>query len=321
MIRYLSSQDIHTLKPNWKDLIAMVQAALAIQSNEDYSQPFKSYLQYRNPSNRIIAMPAFIGGAFNAAGIKWIASFPENIQNNLPRAHSITLLNHAETGQPLALLSSNELSGLRTAAVSGYVIKKVLDHFPSKKRILGITGFGPIGQLHAEMVTQTFGDRIDEIRIFDLNKELFQQTNSNYHFVDSWEEAYCDADLFISCTTTKKRYIDQLPKPGSLQLNVSLRDFSPDIVMKSALIIVDDWNEVCRANTDIEQASLKFGLKQDQTISLMELEKGLNNFDEQSLSNGFISFHPMGMGIFDIALSQVIYEKAIKEDKGLLLPY
>lgn len=322
MITYLSREHITALKPSWKQLISVIEQALITFNKGDFVQPIKPYLRYRDPANRIIAMPAFIGGEFNFAGIKWIASFPDNFKKNLPRAHAITILNESESGRPFAFLSSNELSILRTAAVTGYAIQKFLNQLPLKKLKIGITGFGPIGQMHKEMINEILKDRPHKIDIFDFRYSSCRQDDIT-QFVNTWEEAYQDADIFITCTTSKDRYINHPPKKGSLQLNISLRDYYPHLVKQSSLIVVDDWSEVCRENTDIEKAFLEHNLIESDTISLKSFtDKELFNEIERKnpLSDGYISFHFMGMAIFDIALSGFFYDKAKKEKIGIILP-
>lgn len=324
MTTYLSREDLSKLRPSWRELTAIIEKALFALNQGDYAQPVKPYLRYHNPINRIIAMPAFIGGKFNFAGIKWIASFPENLKKGCPRAHSITILNEFDSGKPLAILSSSELSGLRTAAVSSFVITRFIDQLSNQKLRVGITGFGPIGQLHAEMVSEILDERLDKIFIYDVNTQLkHTQKNNKYAFVNSWQEAFIDSDIFISCTCTNEPYIDLLPKNNSLQLNVSLRDYLPEVVMKSSCIFVDDWDEVCRENTDIEKASIEFGLCETNTISIKHLihKDKIREIEMKGyLKNGFLSFHFMGMAVFDIAVSSYFYEKAIEEKIGILLP-
>lgn len=317
MIRYLNINDINSLAPSWKMMVGVIEEAVNILASKDYVQPIKPYLRFGDPKNRIIAMPAYIGGHSNSVGIKWIASFPDNIKKNIPRASALTILNDFETGVPTAILSSNQLSGLRTAAVSGFVINKTREFLSSRLKI-GILGFGPIGQLHVKMVSEILKDQIEEIRVYDIHSSAHPLDFPNVKFTSNWEETYLNADIVICCTTSPKRYIDKLPKPGSLHLNVSLRDYFPDIVMQSSVIIVDNWEEVCRENTDIEQCAIQCGLNKKQTIALTELDRGYNQ-TLKNISNGYVSFHPMGMAVFDIILSQFIYELAKKAQVGTRL--
>src|SRR5437868_6909463 len=120
---YLNEQDIANLTPPWKLAIEIIEQAVEVWSKGDYAQPTKPYLRYNNLENRHIAMPAFLGGAFQTAGLKWIASFPKNIEQKIPRAHSLTILNNSNTGKPSAIINSSLISGIRTAAVSGLLIR------------------------------------------------------------------------------------------------------------------------------------------------------------------------------------------------------
>jgi ornithine cyclodeaminase len=325
-MKYLSDVDITNLRPSWKEMCDVITDAIETLSLGDYAQPIKPYLQYRCQENRIIAMPAFLGGKTNFAGIKWIASFPKNLEIKKPRAHAITVLNNSDTGEPQAIFNANQLSGLRTAAVSGVVLLYLMGIKKEKNLNVGICGFGPIGQLHAEMVRDLFPEQISQIKIFDINLERRNLSKENAHFqkASSWEEAYRDADIFITCTNSSKRYINILPKKGSIHLNVSLRDYQPDVVKESTMIIVDDWDEVCRENTDIEVVKEIYGLDRNGVCSLEELI-GKKRFDAasilSSLERGFLSFHPMGMAVFDIAMAGMFVKKAERKNVGVRLPF
>ncbi len=124
-----------------------------------------------------------------------------------------------------------------------------------------------------------------------------------------WKEVLAESDIFITCTTSSKGYIDRAPKPGSLQLNVSLRDYQPDFRQYVDLMLVDDWAEVCRENTDIEQMHRAAGLTQDESYSITDLicRDPLAELGRDAV----IMFNPMGMAVFDIAVAAHYYHLAI----------
>jgi N-[(2S)-2-amino-2-carboxyethyl]-L-glutamate dehydrogenase len=305
----LEERDIREAGIDWSKTIGVIEDTVRCMINKDYVQPVKPYLRYRNLKNRIIAMPAFVGGDINMAGIKWIASFPDNIRKGIARAHSVVILNNADTGEPLAIICTALLSIIRTASVSGLMIRYFDKARKLDKLNIGIVGFGPIGQYHLKMCEAILGDKIAKFLIYDIRPVESSTIDSRVavEVVDSWEEAYLPAHIFITCTVSDAPYIDKAPNPGSLHLNVSLRDYKTSAYpwFKDAMI-VDDWEEVCRERTDIEMMHLEKGLKKGGTTSIVDVVacNGLGNYvAEQS-----IMFNPMGMAVFDIALGSFYYE-------------
>jgi N-[(2S)-2-amino-2-carboxyethyl]-L-glutamate dehydrogenase len=311
----LDEKDILSAGINWSNTIEEIRKAVYCLENKDYAQPLKPYLRYRDMKNRIIAMPAFVGGDINMAGIKWIASFPDNIHKGLPRAHSVIILNDPDSGVPVAVINTALLSIIRTASVSGLVLKCFDDARKQEKITVGICGLGPIGQYHIKMCQALLGERIGQINAYDLRSvdvpDLLQ--DERIRIVDSWQEAYENADVFITSTVSAAPYIDLPPKKGSLHLNVSLRDYKSMVYQwfKEALI-VDDWDEVCREKTDVEMMYLHEGLKKENTFSIIDMLK--NNWFEKINTAYAVMFNPMGMSSFDIAIASHYYRQFIREE-------
>ena len=305
---YLNENDLAPLVDEWPEAIAVIEQASTCLAKGAFAQPVKPYLRYGDPKNRIIAMPAFVGGDCNAAGIKWIASFPGNIDRGLARAHSVLILNDADTGAPTCIINGALLSVLRTAAVSGYVLSKWLPERSGPLRV-GMTGFGPIGRHHVKMVAKLLGDRLAEMAVYDLRTPPASDLSEcaagcPSRVAKSWQDAYEGADIFMTCTVSSDRYIDIPPKPGSLHLNVSLRDYKADTFpFFEGGIVVDDWDEVARENTDIEHFVKTRALVREKTTSLADLAvKGLPSATAGGRPDGVVMFNPMGMAVFDVAL-------------------
>ena len=270
-------------------------------------------MDFPDPANRIIALPCYVGGDIDVAGIKWIASFPDNINHGIPRANSLTILNSSKTGVPYAIINTVDLSKIRTSCVSGVVLKKYFE-FRKQKLNIGIIGFGPIGQIHYKMLCEKFPEYVNEVKIFDIRKIDFEpDKNIKTTFVNSWQEAYTDADVFLNTTVTKERYVEGKPKDGSLLLDVSLRDYKLSMYeyVKNA-IIVDNWFQVCRRNTDVEKFHLEYGLEEKDVFTIADVmeDKVFGKID----TNCYF-FSPFGMSGYDMAVGNYYYKK-IKE-KGL----
>ncbi|ANY65748.1 2,3-diaminopropionate biosynthesis protein SbnB [Paenibacillus sp. BIHB 4019] len=346
---YLGEKHIRAAGLHWQELVDRIEDAVHVMDSGDYAQPVKPYLRYGgHAANRIIAMPAYVGGSMHTAGIKWIASFPGNLQAGLPRAHSLLVLNDADTGMPYAIVHASLPSAARTAAVSAVLLRHYLRarsaQQPSKpQRItLGIIGFGPVGQLHYDMCGQLFGETIDEAYVYDIRGVELDDINlaaaaaadvvstagtdtadtgknvglrGRTKVAGSWQELYSRCNVIITCTVSDRRYIDLPPLPGSLLLDVSLRDYTAAALSSVNAIIVDDWDEVCRENTDIELLHKARGLAKEGTRSLADVvcRSALAGFDPAEP----VLFCPMGMAVFDIATANYWVQKARELGIGL----
>ncbi|MDO7906252.1 2,3-diaminopropionate biosynthesis protein SbnB [Paenibacillus sp. JX-17] len=318
---YLHDRDIVEIGIDWPRLIEIIENVVKIKAEGDCVHPLKPYLRFRDPGNRIIAMPAFVGGSINMAGIKWIASYPDNIRLGLPRAHNTMILNDPATGEPAAFIHSGLLSALRTAAVSGSMIKAFTSSRPSNQLRLGIIGWGPVGRNHLEMCIALLGDKLKRISLYDLMPidldTVPEAVRARTAIADDWRQVYQDADIFITCTVSNHRYIDEPPGKGALLLNVSLRDYKPESAAHLQAIVVDDWQEVCRENTDMEQLHLQYGLQESGVITLEDVicHDGLAALSKEEP----VFFNPMGLAVFDIGIAALYLQEALRSGKGILL--
>lgn len=322
ILLYIDDKIISQLNIEWGKLLSLIRKAVLIMHSGDYSQPIKPYLRYGNTQNRIIAMPAYLGGDVCISGIKWIASFPSNIDIGLPRAHCTIVLNESTTGVPLAVFNSAKISGLRTAAVSGTIIEEYVKNKQGKKFKVGIIGWGPIGKYHYSMVNEYFSNYIDEITIYDIKSIQNLDEINSYQKIyttisNSWETLYNTSNIIITCTVSSSPYIDIEPNKDALLLNVSLRDYKSSIYkwVKDS-IIVDDWDEVCRENTDIENMHKEWGLSKNDTIDMYDV------LFASKLSNRItrpIMFNPMGLAIFDMIVFHHYYQLFLGSGNGIIL--
>lgn len=92
---------------------------------------------------RFMAMPAYLGGKYRTAGVKWYGSNIANREKGLPRSILMFTLNDADTSAPLAYMSANLLSAYRTGAIPGVGAR----HLARKdSKIVGVQGPGVMGK-------------------------------------------------------------------------------------------------------------------------------------------------------------------------------
>ena len=155
---------------------------------------------------RFMAMPAYLGGSFRTAGMKWYGSNIENRDKGLPRSILTFILNDVDTGAPLAIMSANLLSAYRTGAVPGVGAR----HLARKdSRVVGIVGPGVMARtsLAAFMVTCPLIDTVkikgrgqDNLDAFTAwAAETYPQVT--VRTVETDEEVVRDSDIVTFCAS------------------------------------------------------------------------------------------------------------------------
>src|SRR6059036_1185018 len=159
------------------ECIEIVREAYLAHADGQSVNPDSYFLQFPDkPDCRIIALPAYVGNRFDVAGLKWIASYPANIQRGFPRASAVLVLNSYDTGYPFAILESSIISGARTAA-SAVLAAFWLSGRSRRAHSLGIVGTGFIARYVYDFLVDT-GWEIEEVRLFDkspLESEKFRK--------------------------------------------------------------------------------------------------------------------------------------------------
>jgi ornithine cyclodeaminase len=168
------------------------------------------------------------------------------------------------------------------------------------------------------MMTSLYGDLIERIWLYDLRgidpATVSPQLREKTIIADDWYTLYRSCSVIATCTVSDSRYIDEAPQGSALLLNVSLRDYLPQAVAGIRAVVVDDWAEVCRENTDIELLHLQHSLTEAGTVTLTDVicRGALNRYaaDEP------VFFNPMGLAVFDIAIAGHYLREAGKRHVG-----
>lgn len=155
---------------------------------------------------RFMAMPAYLGGSFRTAGMKWYGSNIANREIGLPRSILTFILNDVDTGAPLAMMSANLLSAYRTGAVPGVGAR----HLARKdSRVVGIVGPGVMARtsLAAFMATCPMIDTVKIKGRGQANLDAFTAWVAETYpqiavrVVETDEEAVRDSDIATFCAS------------------------------------------------------------------------------------------------------------------------
>ena len=137
------------------------------------------------PDRRFMAMVAYLGGRFNVAGEKWYGSNIINPQRGLPRSILMILLNDPDTCEPIALMSANLVSSVRTGCVPGVGTR----HLARKDaEVCVCVGAGPVSKSCFEAI-RLEAKNLKEVIIYDLFKEkaeAFAKTITEKYGLKAW---------------------------------------------------------------------------------------------------------------------------------------
>ncbi len=318
------------------DIIAIIRDAYLAHEAGQTINPDSYFLRFDDrPSDRIIALPAAIRGAAPISGLKWIASYPENVRENLPRASAVLILNDYKTGYPLACLEASEISAMRTAASAVLAARLLLPDRTRESRAAGETRgrrIGRLGIVGAGVIARSIvhaldidGWAFDDIRIHDIHKPsadhlaafVGARFDGKVSVHDSAAQTLRCADLVVLATSAGVPYIDDPAPffPGQVVLNISLRDLSPDIVLQ-ACNIFDDIEHCMKANTSPHLAEQKSGGRTFAHGTLAGVMCGTCVPDPSRP----IIFSPFGLGILDLALGQALLRLAIDTGQAIGVP-
>lgn len=303
-----------------ENIMKIVSRAYVEHSAGKSSLPQSVFLRFpNNPSDRIIGLPAYLGGSTNAAGIKWISSYPNNINKSLERASALLILNNTENGHAEAVLESSIISAKRTAASAALAAKLI--HYRSDEETIGIIGCGRINKEICKFLTYSF-PTIKKIVIYDAvleRADIFKKENTGYNIeiANSIGEVMGKSRLISFATTASTPYLleNKGISPDTTILNISLRDIGSDIIL-AADNIVDDIEHVCRENTSVHIAEKRVKNREFIRGSIAEIIA----CKIPPRMDGKISvYSPFGLGVLDLALGCYVKEKGIEMGLGTMI--
>jgi ornithine cyclodeaminase len=304
-----------------ESVLAVVRSAYLAHANGQSSLPPSLFLRFPDqPANRIIALPAFLGDGFQVAGLKWIASFPGNLEHGLARASAVLILNSCTTGRPEAILEGSLISAARTAASAAAAAHALLGGEPPER--VGLIGCGLINQEIAHYLRVALpGTRhfllydIDPAHAAQAAAALSQTPPAPGGLAAQVEIASAMHEILSRCplvsfaTNATQPHVADLsicPR-GAVILHISLRDLGPAAILSSDNI-VDDPDHVCRAETSVHLAEQLCGSRAFIRCTLADIlqAKAPARRDLESIT----IFSPFGLGVLDLAVAKLVREGA-----------
>jgi len=320
-VTILTASDVQELLAGRElDLIDVVRKAYEAHALRETSLPHSTFLHFPGDQrSRIIALPAYLGSEFGVAGIKWISSFPANLDQGLDRASAVVVLNSTRTGRPEAILEGSIISAKRTAASAALAARSLSG---DSIDCIGMVGSGLINFEVTRFLVAAYPD-VKTFVVFDIQESranLFRDKCQTEFKGISFEVATDIRDVLGRCllvtmaTTASRPYISDLSEcaPGSVILHLSLRDLAPEVI-QSCDNVVDDIDHVCRAETSIHLTSKLLGHTEFIRCTLGDvLLKTAPARNESKVT----VFSPFGLGILDLAVSKYVLNRTLLTNSG-----
>ena len=293
---------------------------------------------------RFMAMPAYLGGSYQMAGMKWYGSNVENKKVGLPRSILMMILNDKDTGAPLALMSANLVSAYRTGGIPGVGAKYLAR---KDSRVVSIIGPGVMGKTSLAAFVSVCPN-LDTVKIKGrsqrsldaftrfIREELPQI--KNIEICDYVEEAVKDSDI-ISFTTTVRDDVSSFPyingdwiKKGALISMPSAARFDDDFLAGCKLVVdnsklYEAWEEEYPYPTypQVQIIGTKFtDLKHDGKIEAEDIIDITDIIEKRhpgrTSDDEIIVYSVGGMPVEDIAWGGTVYRNAVKLGIGIKLP-
>lgn len=203
-VLWISAREIDTLDISMVNVMDAVEAGFATMGRGEGEMPAKIGVHPREDCF-IHAMPCYLGGEVDRAGVKCVSGYPPNPAKGHPYITGIMLLNDPETGLPVAVMDAAWVTAWRTGAASGVYAR----HFGNpQSTTVSIIGTGVQGRVNLLAMKEVFPKlaRIQCYDVLDTAVERFitdmQPSLPEAEFLTcaDLEEAVTDSDVVITCT-------------------------------------------------------------------------------------------------------------------------
>jgi len=300
------------------EMIKTVENAFIAFGKGEYIMPNR--FGFENQGKTVLFMPCFTPDIF---GAKTLTLVPENRQKGLPSIDGLVILNHSETGEPLALLDAKGVTAWRTGATGAlgakYLSQKNADS-------LGIVGCGVQGFYQALCICAI--RNIKEINLYDIGdtgtfagKLQAHCPQAKIKRCGETAELVEKSDIIVTTTFSEDPVLPDKAELLRGKCFIAVGSYKPhvrelpDSVFSLVSNVYVDLMHACDESGDLI-IPINKGLLKKENIKL------LHSLIESPVSIGpdeTTVFKTVGMALNDIFAARYIYNKAMEKGFGINL--
>lgn len=323
----LDSDDVRANAP-MAALIDALDAAFGAYERGTAQMPPKSYIDLPQYDGDFRAMPAYLSAdaddadgaeSWDAAGLKWVNSHPQNpATHDLPTVMGTMIYSDPETAFPLAIMDGTALTTRRTGAAAAVATDYLA--------IEGATSLGIVGagvQSYAQLEAITTVRPIETVVVSDLDADRVDRFIAR--FADRFEiragsiaeAAACD--VLSTATPVESPIVDRDAVGDHTHINAMGADAAgkhelADDILLDAKLVIDDYEQTTHSGEiNVPYAA---GTLTDDDIygTLGEIVIGTKS--GRRAADGISVFDSTGLAIQDVAAAHVVYTAAKERGNG-----
>ncbi|MBB1593195.1 ornithine cyclodeaminase family protein [Achromobacter sp. UMC46] len=316
-LRYLTERDVVSVL-DIHGAIDALQAMLVAQGNEQARNLPKALATWGDGSS-MHALGSVQTGAGGYAGFKtWV--------HTKTGGGSLFSLFDASTGLLRAIIEARALGMLRTAAISGVATRALAPEGASHAALVG-TGPQAVTQLAALAAVRP----LRRVRVYSPTPEKRQafvaSVAGKYAFdieaSPSLEHALGGAEIVTLITRAVDPFVDAALLADCRHLNAlgailpAKAEFAQDVFERAGMVVVDDLENARRGSRELRE---RYGADGTPWPGVSVLGSLLASGQTRLADARLTIFKGMGMGLSDLAMARVVYERARDQGLGVALP-
>ncbi len=319
-VLWISAKEIDTLGITMINIMDAVEAGFATMGRGEGEMPAKIGVHPREDCF-IHAMPCYLGGDTDRAGVKCVSGYPPNPAKGHPYITGIMLLTDAATGLPVAVMDAGWVTAWRTGAASGVYAR----HFGNPETTsVSIIGTGVQGRVNLMAMRDVF-PKLNQVYCYDIYESSIERfindmqaevPNATFTTCTDLKTAVTDADVLITCTPIVEEPKRSIPqewiKDDCLVISVDYDSAICEDAFKDANFTCDNRNQYVWTQEQGIYFQNGYPLPADINADMCEVSAGLR----PGLREGKRGAVLMGIASHDIMTADLIYKKAVAAGIG-----
>lgn len=241
-------------------------------------------------------------------------------------AAAVFSLFSAENGALLAVMEAGLLGKLRTSGISGLATRALADADADDLALVG-TGIQSFLQVAAIAATR----KLNRLRVFSPTPEkrakFVAAAKEQFSFAveefSSLEEAVKDAPIITLITRSREPFLSAELVAKGAHINAAgailpgNAEFKDDLFLRTDVVVVDSIANARKASKEFRD---HYGMEPEGWNAVKTLGEILLAGGNRPTNADITLFKPMGMGLSDLSVAAVVYERSLQMGLGTPLP-